>query len=262
DSVTEREVRVRFTWDWREAKLPSTPVIGKDMFLSYYEEGAMRYCLCDGAAGPQSCVNYDAECKYLTCALNEGTLFRIPPDMRLLLRYLPMREIMQQNGVLFLHASQIAVEGKGILFTAPSGVGKSTQAKLWKEAQNAKIICNDRTLVRKTAKGWRTYGYPFDGSEPVCSGEVHSLGAVVVLEQAQENQVFRMRATKALSRMMQQMVIDTWNAKARSKAVELLIPLIEEVPIYLLRCTPDQRSTECLKEQLRKDSVLNYGNNT
>lgn len=51
--------------------------------------------------------------------------------------------------VLFFHAAQITYQETGILFAGPSGAGKTTQAKLWERFRNARIICNDRTLLRK-----------------------------------------------------------------------------------------------------------------
>lgn len=249
-------VQVQFDWDWSKAELPDVPMAGSDLLLDYYIDGCRRYCLCDGQAGPQSCVSYTDDCKTLSCVLNVNAFPGILPDLSLLIRYLPMREVLLKENVIFLHASQIALGDKGIVFAAPSGIGKTTQARLWQQYQGANIVCNDRTLVRKTPSGWCTYGYPFDGSEPISSNEVHMLGAVVLLEQAQEINICHLKAAKALALLMGQMVIDTWNPEARSKAIELLATLLDEVPVYLLQCRPDAGAVESLKRQLRKDGVI------
>lgn len=112
---------------------------------------------------------------HIQCVLNLDNYVYIPQQMDFILRTLPMRAIFQQFGTLFFHAAQIAVKETGILFTAPSGTGKTTQAKLWEKYRGARRICADRTLVRRLPEGWRTFGYPLDGSEPICSEEEHAL---------------------------------------------------------------------------------------
>lgn len=206
-----------------------------------------------------SCTWYSSDCREMVCAVNTETCHVPQDNERQILRMLPMREIFLRFGVLFLHASQIAYRGRGILFTAPSGTGKTTQAKLWKEYRNAEIICNDRTLTRKVDGVWYTYGYPLDGSEPVRSSAVNTLGAVVLLEQGTVNAVERLRPTKALPRLMRQVVMDVWSSEARAAAMELLILLMEDIPVFLLTCTMDKQAVDILDEKLIEEGVIPDG---
>ncbi|MGN1345822.1 MAG: hypothetical protein ACI4V1_03500 [Eubacteriales bacterium] len=240
-------------WDWEHAALPASDRIGQDSILSYYKEGGNCYCITRGRQDmPIACTTYSPDFQRMVCTINEKPFLRPPKSMEDVLRMLPMRQIFQHFQTLFLHASQVAYKGRGILFTAPSGVGKTTQAKLWKQYCGADIVCNDRTLVRKSDGIWYTYGYPVDGSEPVCSSQKHPLNAVVLLEQGNENKVERLRPTKALPHLMGQVVMDCWSREARTAAMALLLALMEDVPIYQLTCTPDERAVEVLKNQLEK----------
>lgn len=209
--------------------------LGEDLLLEYYAEENRGFCL---EKGSLSITTYDAEFKKINCYLNTERISQAAYSMGNLLRLLPMRMILQKNHTLFFHASQIAVHDIGILFTAPSGTGKTTQAKLWKTYRGAKIICNDRTLVRDG----KTYSYPVDGSEPVISGESYPLGAIVLLLQSNENQIQKLKPKNALPKLMSQMIFDIWNSKEHMLAIENLIKLVEKYPVYLLSCTPDQLS--------------------
>lgn len=252
---TEKNVidaNVVISHDFSAAPMPTTPMIGEDLLLEYYRREGQLCCLTKGGQGRYlACCTWDERGNELRCWVD------LPAGARAgslgnLLRMIPLRRILLERGVLFLHASQIAVGERGILFTAPSGTGKTTQAGLWQRCRGARILCNDRTLT----DGIRTYGFPVDGSAPVISGEVATLGAIVVLEQAAQNTVRRLRPREALARLMSQMVIDTWDQGSRTRALQLLSELMEKTPVYLLRCTPDEGAVVCLEHQLYMDGVI------
>ena len=249
-NVTDVNIRLHHTFSG--APLPQSPMLGDDVLMEYYQQDGQLLCLTKGGQGRylSSCL-CSPDLREITCWLNfpAGS----PVDsLGAILRMLPTRRIFLDHGVLTFHASQIGVGDKGILFTAPSGTGKTTQAKLWRRYRGAELLCNDRTLT----DGLLTYGYPTDGSEPVITGERRSLGAIVVLEQAPENTVRRLRPREILPRLMPQLVLDTWDPHEAEAAMELLLKLIPQTPVYLLRCTPDDLAVQCLEQQLYLDGVI------
>lgn len=251
------DIEVHFSWDWEKAKIPKREADGIDLLQNYYIEKDSVFCITRG--GPKGFVAV-CQCSEnlgsMICTINEKPFICRLERLGALLRFLPMRMIFQQFDVLFFHAAQIALKKTGILFTAPSGIGKSTQAKLWEKEECARLICGDRTLTRWRKETWNTYGYPIDGSSPVRSSEVNRLGCIVLLSQAKENKVERLSVIKAVGGLMPQMVIDSWNVSARTKAMEQLLVLVQEIPVYHLACTQDVEALYCLKEQLRKDGVI------
>ena len=62
------------------------------------------------------------------------------------------------NGIL-IHASGIRDGAKGHLFTAVSGTGKSTMARLWHEA-GALVINDDRLWLHKVGDKWQMFNTP------------------------------------------------------------------------------------------------------
>lgn len=232
-------------------------MIGEDLIQEYYQENGKKYCeLKGGNKGPIGCVSYDDNYKYFICTLNQ---YKFQSDlyvMSTIMRTLPLRAIFLHYNTLFFHASQISINGKGILFTAASGIGKSTQAKLWHRFENAHIVCNDRTLVRKINNQWCTYGYPLDGSEPVISNEKNKLGAIVLLKQGKENTIEKKSIVKIVTLLIEQIVLDTWDYEMRDKAISLLFELVNEIPVYVLTCTPDQKAVNALKKQLQIEGVF------
>lgn len=251
------DVTVPFLWDWSQSRTAQTPMLGKDLQQHYYAEGGLRFCQTWG--GPKGYIAstvYTPDFRTLRCYVNQEPFINPLNDLATLIRYLPMREMFQYFGVIFFHAAQVELAGQGLLFTAPSGTGKTTQARLWRDCRGAELVCNDRTLVRKTEDGWRTYGYPVDGSAPVRSGRVLPLGAAALLEQAPANQVVHLSGAKAVARLMEQMVIDVWSAEARTRAAALALALLRDAPVCLLRCTPEEGAVECLERWLNERGVV------
>ena len=250
------ELDIKVTWDWESFYYPKSNLIGEDLLQKYYYENGLYYSEAKGGKAPVTCTCYDKKIEQMICAVNEKPFLQPPKTLDKILSLLPMRTIFLHFSTLFLHASQVAVEDKGIVFSAPSGTGKTTQARLWEKHKNAKIVCNDRTLIRKQGDSWFTYGYPADGSEPVCSGEIKKLGCIVLLEQGTCNAVQKLNVAQMLGDLLEQTVIDCWNYQDREIAIELLLHVIQEVPVYKLICTPDERAVNELYATLRKEGVL------
>ena len=245
-------VNIRVVRGMEEAPTPHGPVSGEDPLLEYYLEEDRLLCMAKGSKGNKlTSAVCSLDYSEIVCYI-DSRHFTSLGSVGSLLRLIPVRTILQERGTLFFHASQIAAQGKGILFMGPSGIGKTTQAKLWRTFRSAQIICNDRTLI----SDGQTYGYPVDGSEPVISGETFPLGALVVLEQAQENRIRQQKPREALMRLMIQMVYDRWNHDAMSLATQQLLDIIQQYPVYLLSCTPTEDAVTCLEQQLVKDGVL------
>lgn len=251
------DVLVHVRSEWNRISCPEVPMLGEDRLCRYYRENDTWYCLAKGKVGqPLACSIYKQDLREINCYINEKPFVNGTENFDSILRMIPIRAVYQSFGVLFFHASRIDFRGRAILFSGPSGVGKTTQAALWHRWRNARILCNDRTLVRKEKGVWSSYGHPMDGSEPVGSSENVHLRAIVLVHQGKENYIERLGAGKSVARLMSQLVLDVWNTEARSKALDELLNLVMDIPVYLLICTPDERAVTILEEKLRKDEVI------
>ena len=153
-------------------------------------------------------------------------------------------------GAVNLHSSFIRYEGGAILFTAPSGTGKSTQAGLWEQYTDAEQINGDRSVIRCVDGVWTAFGFPFAGSSGIFRNEAAPIRAVVVLRQAAENTITRLRPGEAFRMLYSETAIQRWNDPGHTAAVDRLSLLSRTVPVYMLRCTPDERAVRLLQETL------------
>ena len=109
------------------------------------------------------------------------------PESGYLLNMLGLESLFLKQEVLILHASFIRWHDQGILFSAPSGTGKSTQASLWETHMGAEILNGDRAGIRYADGSWMAYGLPYAGSSRIFRNSSAPIRAIVVLRQSPEN---------------------------------------------------------------------------
>lgn len=233
---------------------------GTDMLLEYYckeSDGRTVWrCEAPGRFGPVTRSTYTDGLAEVYYEINETAYPGHITSVDKILQLFPMRQLLFEKQVFLLHSSQAVIEGKGILFTADSGVGKTTQAKLLEKLYQAEIVCNDRTAISKSDGKWKTAGFPIDGSTPVNHTGTWDLAAVIVLVQAEENRISRYSGLPAVKDLMRQLMLDIWNPRMCAETAQRLISFLEEIPVYRLECTADERAAACLMERLRKDEVI------
>ena len=149
------------------------------------------------------------------------------------------------RGGFFLHCSCLRCKGDGIVFTAPSGTGKSTHAALWRRhfGADVEMINDDKPLVREKDGGFVIYGTPWNGKHRIGANISAPVRAVVFLEQAKENSAEALDPFTALSLILQQTVMPRDPARM-SSLLDMLGRMLETVPMYRLRCNISDEAVE------------------
>lgn len=181
--------------------------------------------------------------------------------------------VVERGGFLF-HASCIEVDGKALLFTAPSGTGKSTQADLWERHRGAEIINGDRIAVlcellqgcgalhergadtdgncadgaiAKSNPGIIVAGIPYSGSSGISKNVTLPLRAIVYLSQAPQTTIRPLRGREAFCRIWEGICVNSWDRQDVDRCIGLVQRVIDQVPIYHLACTPDESAIRALE---------------
>ena len=172
------------------------------------------------------------------------------------LNFMGLESIFLQNRTLLLHSSFIKGGSSAILFSAPSGTGKSTQAELWKQYENTDIINGDRAAIKRTEKGWTAWGLPYAGSSGIYRNECAKIAAIVVLRQGKENTIRQLGPAEAIRYLYPELMIHHWEPDFVNAALNLLQELIFDVSVFLLSCLPDRNAVQLLKETLMERGHL------
>ena len=140
---------------------------------------------------------------------------------------------------LVLHASCVVWGGKAYAFLAPSGVGKTTHARLWEQRlpDTARILNGDRLLVHVTADGARAYGNPWRGKEGFGYVGDAPLGGLFFLTRADRSSCEPLSAIEALPYLLRATSFPP-DAASRLCVLSLLERLTATTPLFRLYATP------------------------
>lgn len=251
------DIHIYVSKNYDELKLPSKEYfLNQDLIHKYYKHNNINYCIARGRGEHYLAASLYENINEIYFYLNDKPFMFPINDVGSILRLLPLNNIFAESKRLFLHSSQICYNNKGIIFTGPSGMGKTTQSKLWEKYKNAKIVCNDRTIITKDNNKYKTYGLPIDGSSPIRSTDSYELAAIVVLQQSLDNKIEKMNVSKTIASLMSQMIVSDWNSENKENIMNMIIELYQGIPVYKLSCTKDEKAVECLFEKLIYDEVI------
>lgn len=159
--------------------------------------------------------------------------------------YRKIADKLLEYDILLFHGSVIAVDGKGYIFTAKSGTGKSTHTRLWKEyfGERAVIINDDKPLLKINENSVTAYGTSWDGKHRLSTNTSVVLCGMCVLERdtinhiekADKNEIYPMIVQQTNRSLIPQNVITT---------LKLIDKLIKNVPIYKLGCNMEQEAVK------------------
>ncbi len=206
---------------------------------------------------PKLCKNYeyngDEPSSFTAVMTNEDILAekRLAPDFHeayleslALFRKLCDYALANANGIIF-HSSAIMVDGNAYLFTAPSGTGKSTHAKLWRDmlGDRAVMVNDDKPIIRYVDGDFYVYGTPWNGKHHLDTNCRAKIKAICNIYQAKENRIEKISAGEMLMVILNQTLRPTELDKM-DKLLELIENLLRSVDLYRLGCDISKEAAE------------------
>ena len=154
-----------------------------------------------------------------------------------------------------LHSAFMMYHDHAVLFTAPSGTGKSTQASLWEQYRNARVINGDRSLLFKEKETYYAHGWPICGSSEICFNEGYPISCIVVLSQGKENTISELSYKEAFKKILSELTINFHNGDYVNRVMDFIDDLIQHVKVYHLTCNISEDAVKCLEDKMKEDGL-------
>lgn len=239
-----------------ESLLPmeKTGIWHQDRYYLNTEEGEQLHIRSGPGASPYAVIEYKTGHHVRISYLRDSKDMIFQSGY--LLNMLGLEQLLLRHDGLILHSSFIRWQGHGILFSAPSGTGKSTQASLWEEYMEAEVLNGDRAGIRYVGGRWMAFGLPYAGSSHIYRQESAPVCAIVVLRQGPENVIWPMTTAEALRALFPEFSAHRWSPMFMNKVLDLAAALLREVPVYCLECRPDHGAVQLLFNTLKKEEII------
>ena len=230
--------------------LSQNPIASREDLLVYsFQELEARLLKARGSEGYYAYYKELSESEAIVY-LNQGLMPLFELDTVFSSLFALERRMLSKNS-LVLHCACLQYGGEAILFTAPSGVGKSTQASLWEKYKNAHTINGDRILLQYQNENWSAMGWPVCGSSEICQTANLPIRAIVLLSQEDHNTISRPSSMEAFTGLYSQITVNGWNQPAACQVMDLLEQLILKIPVFHLGCTISKEAVELCESALQ-----------
>ena len=159
--------------------------------------------------------------------------------------YRKISDKMIDYDTFLFHGSAVCVDNEAYIFTAKSGTGKSTHARLWRELLGDRVVMvnDDKPLIRIMDDQALVYGTPYDGKHHLSSNISVHVKAVCILEQATDNHIKEISMYEAYPMFIQQTYKPSKPDRMK-KAMELIGQFLDRIKVYKLECNMNIEAAE------------------
>jgi hypothetical protein len=151
--------------------------------------------------------------------------------------YREIANVLPNYNRCIFHGAVLEYNGSGFLFTAPSGTGKTTHIRLWKQflGDDCSIVNGDKPILHIENGRAVAYATPYAGKEGYQNHSSAELKGICFIQRGKKNHIEKVQAGDYLTDLMRQIYMPS-SALEAVQTLELLDNLIKAVPIYVLHC--------------------------
>lgn len=160
-------------------------------------------------------------------------------------------KLLDYDGFM-LHSSAVAIENAAYLFSAKSGIGKSTHTYLWQKyfgKDRAIIVNDDKPAIRFDGRQFNVYGTPWSGKTDKNNNIRVPLKSIVFIERSDTNWIKQMDNKNVIKLILDQTVRPKRIEKV-DKLFCLLDELLKSVPIYKLGCNMSEEAVRLAYDEI------------
>ena len=162
--------------------------------------------------------------------------------------------LLIRRGYVSIHAAAVAIDGEALLFTGPSGVGKSTRARVWIEAMGAKLISGDRPLLN--VETLELFGVPWDGKEQCFRNVRLPLRAICEVRRADNPRIRRLSPAQSRRLLVRQCFMPMWDTETTIIQMQNLIRLSSQARILRSFSSPSPEEARELYKTILSEIEL------
>ena len=230
-------------------------------FVSCQHASTLRHCrdyLTDAPAQETIFItreDIEGERNRLLAKKNPGEALEASTDEALERLHLCRRiaELLPKYDRVLFHGSSLAVDGRGVLFTAKSGTGKSTHTRFWRQefGDRVRMVNDDKPFLHVGENGVTVYGTPWRGKHALGENTEAPLEAIYFVNRGEENSVQPISPRELYPLLLQQTYTPD-DPNAMVKTLALVERLSRSVKLLKLYCNLDPQAAHVALDALEQ----------
>lgn len=157
--------------------------------------------------------------------------------------------ILYENG-MSIHSASLIYKNKGIVFSAPSGTGKSTQSNMWHDMYGYEILDGDTTICREIDNKLIIYGLPWCGTSNLYMNRSVELDSIVFLSQGPENVIHNLNQLQTIQYVFASSFSEAWDDEMAQKRAHFAEVIVKKARIVGYECNMDSSAVTVLKDYI------------
>lgn len=178
--------------------------------------------------------------------------FNMQMGERAIVKY-KMDRILVKFDTFPIHASALSYKGNAYLFTALSGVGKSTHAKLWKDSfgDDVVMINDDRPYIKIIGGKVYAYSHPQSGKHNIYTNTASEICTISKIVQDDRNYIRTVSKGEFFPFMVQQ-TYTMDEIQITSKIIRMIKYVLYHVDIFEIHCNMDANAARTIRNQINE----------
>ncbi len=221
-------------------------IAGEKIAVTTFDASVKRFCegyLCEGEPTVFVSVSPDDVEAEREISKENGYPNAKDAELSHLALYRKIACALLDKNVLLFHGSALSMNGQAVLFAAKSGTGKSTHARLWREAYGDRVLMinDDKPLLKFTENEILVCGTPWNGKHRLGTNVMIPLKALCVLRRGEKNEIGSVRRADVYVDVLKQ-IYSPPDPAAAVKVFSLTDRLTKEAELYTLYCNMEKEA--------------------
>lgn len=157
---------------------------------------------------------------------------------------LMIHRISRGEGIEVHGCGVVTADGTGRLFIGHSGAGKSTSSRLWLKQPGARVLSDDRIIVRMHDGVTYMYGTPWHGDAGLAAQASSPIHQIFLLQHGAENEIIPLQSGQAAAEIFTRVFVPHHSAVSLRETLSFVEKMVSALPVARFRFRPDDSAIE------------------
>lgn len=159
-----------------------------------------------------------------------------------------------RHNMFAIHSASVLYRDKAWLFSAASGVGKTTHTGLWHSVLNVPVLNGDINLIAINQGTPVIHGLPWCGTSETAVNGTYPLGGIILLLQGPENEYISLTDEQKLLYILHRNISPVWTYDMHESVFNLISDIYSDILVGRFKCTPAKSAVVYIQDVI--DSYL------